>query len=200
MANNDDERLLWMATQVEEGLFNAYMDLGTEDGIHPKYVIKAAMEEYLVKRARDKKKPVGKASIQLQAAEIMYRQRIRNVGTLKKLAHEYLEDPTEEGAEELERLCKAAGRTMETLIEGLNHNEQIAELIQENGSISNLEMWLLEYMQPNKLYQADSVKQDAQEAGFSVYTLGETKRRLGIPSIRKGKKWYWALPEPQEQP
>jgi len=197
MSNNDDVKRMWVGGQIDETIYTALWKVSTELGKHPSVVIEMSIEEFIVnftnKKLNEGKDVDDKLLVTTLALED--RARTNQITQLKTLAYSHLKFPTEESAERLEAACNASGISIETLLEEINENQHIKELVSENGSLSNSEMWLLENMSPGRKYPMRVIVEKGRDAGFKEHTLKAAKAKLGIESKRESHSWVWILPK-----
>lgn len=193
----DDVKRTWVGAQLDEPVFNALWKVATAQGRHPAQVAEEGIEHYLVWWTNQQLEEGNKVDDKLLVTKLALEDRARQnqLTQLKTLAYSHLQFPTEETAERLEAACNASGISVETLMEEISENQYIAELVSENGSLSNAEMWLLENMSPGTKYPMRNIVDKGESAGFKEHTLKAAKAKLGIESRREAKSWVWILPK-----
>lgn len=140
--------------------------------------------------------------------EALKRRRRREL--IYKAAAIYLDDPTEEAAEQLEEMCVIAGLAPEEVI-GEVRDDPFSNVIKESfdgTKLGRCTRWLADAMSEHgEIRQVDLVRIGMSE-GFDETMLNRAKRRINMdtetPHIQSkrvpGEKgWKWCVIEPQQQ-
>lgn len=200
--SGDEVKRMWVGGQLDEVIHTSLLRVATKMGRHPSNVVELAVETYIVNYVRER---VDKGEeiddkILVTALAIENRERENQISQLKQIAYSHMRTPTEEGAERLESACNAAGIPVEILMEEINDNEHIRELIAENGSMTNAELWLMEHMEPGKRYPMRDIVKLGEQSGFKEWALKTAKINIGVESKRESQMWVWIMPEKIQRP
>jgi len=197
MAKNDDQKLFWVWAQLEEELHTALLEIGTMTGKHPKSLIEAAIEEYIINWVQQRTAKGDKIPGNIQIESIMLQDRRRQImmTQVRQLAYNHVKAPTDDSAEQLAKTCDLAGISVEAILEEVGERPHVLELMSEHGTLSNVESFLVELMTPGEMYSARDIIDEAERNGFKKYLVNEAKRKLGIRSFRRSEGWYWHFDE-----
>jgi hypothetical protein len=193
--SQEEVRRMWVGGQIDEPIHTAMMKTATRIGIHPSVLVERCIEEFIknyVQHSLEMGEEVDDKLL-VTALALENRERENQIAQLKSMAYFHLRYSTEESAEQLESACRASGIPVETLMKEINSNQHIKELVTENGSLSNAELWLLENLMPDKEYPMSEIISRAKEHGFKDWAIKNAKRNLRIESKRREKMWIWVL-------
>lgn len=184
----------WIGGKVEESLFDAYCEICANRGLSPTEGIAEALAEYVVNHRRE-----GGATALIEAAAIEHRKRQNAMLVIRRLAQSYLDDSSEERAEQLASMCDALGLDMETTLHEIANRTQIQALVDERGPLNEVQAWLMDRVQPGKEYPVTSILEAGKAIGYSKARIDRARSALPISSKRVSKQWVWYL-EPDADP
>ena len=197
--DDNDKRKTWLGSQLDEDALNAVWRAAGEVGLHPTDFAKQLIDEGLVAYAK-RKEELGEtvhASIVIRRLQIESRERRSRLALCKQLAYELEEDrQNEEISDAFIMACKLAGvepNEISSEVSGLSH---VQELMKEQGTLNQAELWLAENMEPGQRYSMKKLVASAGLAGISETRLKRAKVAIGAKSVRVASQWAWCLPAP----
>ena len=185
----------WIGGKVEEGLFDAYCEICANQGLSPTEGVAEALAEYVIKHRQK-----GGAFALVEAQAILHRRRLNAMTIIRRLAQGYLADPNEERADELASLCDAMGLDMESTLAEISQRSHITALVDERGSLTEVQHWLLDRMKPGEQYPVAAILEAGRSIGYSKARIERAKAALPIRSTRQSKQWVWSLSEQEDAP
>lgn len=193
----DDKKEKWLHTPVDDTLYSAMCEVANKLGMKESLVQKMAFEEFVVSFVESGKN--ASAMVMVEAARIKHKNRENQIDTLRRMVSSYLEDPDEDRADYLQKLCEASEVSMEKLIANLDKAPQLREVLKTGQSLSKAEAWLLENLELDKVYAQTAVINMGAKAGFKEHTLKNARKTLKantnmeVISFHEGKPWFWKL-------
>lgn len=187
-----ESKRMWVSCQVDEDAHSALMQIATRQGLHPSKVLEAALDMYILECSKD---PDAMPIVRLKAYAIEDRERQSQLSIIKQMAYTHLHEPTDESAERLAYACEIAQISMERLLDELDERPEIASIIQHGGSLSKIQLWLMETMVQGEIYHSKKIIEMGKKYGFKEHNITAAKRELDIESKRMPDGWYWKLPE-----
>lgn len=198
MADKDIRRWTW--TKLQDSAYDALLRASTELGKHPSDVLAEAFDAWCIEFAKKSKNK----SVTFHNAHTKDRERQTQLSIVKQLIVSYQKHPTDEAFDEITNLCDLIGETMDSLSDELKETPHISEILKSSDKVSKAEMWILEFMKPDKPVASNVIKEKADKAGFADYIIDRAKERLNrsgsvdITAFRQGSMWFWRMTVPDQ--
>lgn len=195
--DGDNKKKGWLAIEVDDEALTATWRTASEIGVHATELARQFLDEGLVRYAKEKK-DAGEdvhPTIEMRRLQIESRERRSRLTLCKQLAYELAEDPDNELiSEALISACRIAGIDPATVNQEVSQLTHVQELMKEQGTLNQAELWLAENMEPGQKYAMKKLVAAAAMHGISEPRLKRAKAAIGAESVRVANQWAWWIP------
>lgn len=186
----------YIASQLEEGVFDALSRYATISGMHPSDLVSHFVEDALSGLGETTNDPYLSTFAALQASR--RRERIRAM--LIQLAAEALERDDTHLMEQMEKLCEANEVASGEIVARARSVRVPTGIQYDDGrGLATITIWLQEVLADGKKVPVGEVERMAREQGFKMYLLSAAKRAAGVQSRRESTCFVWYIPEANGQ-
>lgn len=189
----------WIASEIEEDAYRALVEIAMRRGVRMAAVVEEMVMDGITAKAEGDEF-FETVEVQVFAGLYQARKRARVRSMLTQIAYEHKQDPGEDTADTLQRLCDMAGIPVEDIVAD-SEDAVSVPVVQDTGSgLSSALRWLQKVMDKNVEYPVKFIMNLAQDAGFSEATIKSAKQKLLIISKRRSREWVWQRKEMTDHP
>jgi hypothetical protein len=181
---------------LDEDTHRNLVRLATLLGAHPSDLVEQYITRGLLQDAKDLEEFVS-PDLKVYAGMQEMRRRARVRAQLVNIAFEHNQNPTEESADLLNRLCVLVGIPVEDIIRDSEETLLVPVVNDDGHGVQSAMAWLARLVEPDQEYSVSAVTDMGAVRGFTPYVIKAAKSNLGLVSSRRSDGWIWKRPEPK---